>query len=175
MYLFSGDLTDVDRIARCPVAIEAEGALKEALPALAGAARLAIRCRFPQAARCCTVRLRTTRRASPHAIWLRTEDALRALLRMMAGTHENARNRGLANTLAGPVLRGVPGVVEKQLSLMEGLREDLPALLGLMSRRAVALVRQRLTPRATLDAIAAAVEQSLERALTGAAKGASAE
>jgi hypothetical protein len=58
---------------------------------------------------------------------------------------------------------------------MEELGGDHGALFGLMSRRAVALARQRATPPAAVDAIGAAVERSLTRTLEGAAKGASAE
>jgi predicted short-subunit dehydrogenase-like oxidoreductase (DUF2520 family) len=101
--------------------------------------------------------------------------AFRALLPMMARTLETARDRGLANALEGPVSRGDLGVVKKQLSLMEQLGGDHGALFGLMSRRAVALARARATPPAAIDAMAAAVEQSLSRTLKGAATGASAE
>ena len=101
--------------------------------------------------------------------------ALRALLLMVACTLETARDRGLANALAGPVSRGDLGVVEKQLSLMEQLGGDHGALFGLMPRRAVALARARAAPHAAIDAIAAAVEQSLCPTLKGAVTGASAE
>jgi predicted short-subunit dehydrogenase-like oxidoreductase (DUF2520 family) len=185
LYLFSGDLTDVDRIAGCSVTIEADGALKDALMALAAALR------------CHPLSIPAGGRLLYHAaahnaasftlcslaenvnLWRKLgfdeHDALRALLPMMAGTLETARDRGLANALAGPVSRGDLGVVEKQLSLMEEMGGDHGALFGLMSRRAVALARQRATPPAAVDAIGAAVERSLTRTLKGAAKGASAE
>ncbi|MBP0593054.1 DUF2520 domain-containing protein [Paraburkholderia sp. LEh10] len=185
LYLFSGDLTDVDRIAGCSVTIEAEGALKDALSALAAALR------------CHPLSIPPGGRMLYHAaahyaasfalcnlgetvnLWRKLgfdeRDALRALLPMMAGTLETARDRGLANALAGPVSRGDLGVVEKQLSLMEALGADHGALFGLMSRRAVALARDRTTPPAAIDAIDAAVEQSLSRTLKGAATGAGAE
>ena len=185
LYLFSGDLTDVDRIAGCSVTIEADGALKDALMALAAALRchpLSIpaggRLLYHAAAHY-AASFALCSLAENVNLWRKLgfdeHDALRALLPMMAGTLETARDRGLANALAGPVSRGDLGVVEKQLSLMEEMGGDHGALFGLMSRRAVALARQRATPPAAVDAIGAAVERSLTRTLKGAAKGASAE
>ncbi|BCZ76947.1 hypothetical protein PTKU64_06220 [Paraburkholderia terrae] len=185
LYLFSGDLTDVDRIAGCSVTIEADGALKDALMALAAALRchpLSIpaggRLLYHAAAHY-AASFALCSLAENVTLWRKLgfdeHDALRALLPMMAGTLETARDRGLANALAGPVSRGDLGVVEKQLSLMEEMGGDHGALFGLMSRRAVALARQRATPPVAVDAIGAAVERSLSRTLKGAAKGASAE
>jgi predicted short-subunit dehydrogenase-like oxidoreductase (DUF2520 family) len=185
LYLFSGDLTDVDRIAGCSVTIEADGALKDALTALAAALRchpLSIpaggRLLYHAAAHY-AASFALCSLAENVNLWRKLgfdeHDALRALLPMMAGTLETARDRGLANALAGPVSRGDLGVVEKQLSLMEELGGDHGVLFGLMSRRAVSLARQRATPPAAVDAIGAAVERSLTRTLEGAAKGATAE
>ncbi|MHB9841346.1 Rossmann-like and DUF2520 domain-containing protein [Paraburkholderia terrae] len=185
LYLFSGDLTDVDRIAGCSVTIEADGPLKGALTALAAALRchpLSIpaggRLLYHAAAHY-AASFALCSLAENVNLWRKLgfdeHDALRALLPMMAGTLETARDRGLANALAGPVSRGDLGVVEKQLSLMEEMGGDHGALFGLMSRRAVALARLRATPPAAVDAIGAAVERSLTRTLKGAAKGASAE
>lgn len=185
LYLFSGDLTDVDRIAGCSVTIEADGPLKDALTALAAALRchpLSIppggRLLYHAAAHY-AASFALCSLAENVSLWRKLgfdeNDALRALLPMMAGTLETARDRGLADALAGPVSRGDVGVVEKQLSLMEQLGGDHAALFGLMSRRAVALARARGTPPAAIDAIGAAVERSLSRTLKGAATGASAE
>ena len=101
------------------------------------------------------------------------DDALRALLPMLSGTIETARDKGLPNALAGPVSRGDTGVVEKQLALLEGLGGDHAALYGLLSRRAVGLAERRAAPPATIEAIAEAVEDSLTRSLNQAAAGAS--
>ena len=78
-----------------------------------------------------------------------------------------------SNTDSGPVSRGDTGVVEKQLTLLEGLGGDHAALYGLMTRRAVGLAERRATPPAAIDAIAGVVEESLQRSLNQAAAGAS--
>jgi predicted short-subunit dehydrogenase-like oxidoreductase (DUF2520 family) len=101
------------------------------------------------------------------------DDALRAVLPMLAGTIETARDKGLPNALAGPVSRGDTGVVEKQLALLEGFGGDHAALYALMTRRAVALARRRAQPPAAIDAIDAAVEDSLSRSLNQIQAGAS--
>ncbi|MBV8626975.1 MAG: DUF2520 domain-containing protein, partial [Paraburkholderia sp.] len=100
------------------------------------------------------------------------DEALRAVLPMLAGTIETARDKGLPNALAGPVSRGDTGVVEKQLALLEGFGDDHAALYALMTRRAVALARRRAVPPATIDAIDAAVEDSLARSLNQMTTGA---
>jgi predicted short-subunit dehydrogenase-like oxidoreductase (DUF2520 family) len=64
--------------------------------------------------------------------------ALRALLPMLAGTIETARDKGNANALAGPVSRGDTGIVERQLALLEAHGGDHATLHALMTRRAVA-------------------------------------
>ncbi|HZZ10565.1 MAG TPA: DUF2520 domain-containing protein [Paraburkholderia sp.] len=183
LYLFSGDLADVERIAGCSVTIEADGALKEALTALA----VALRCHplsiplggrmLYHAAAHYAASFALCSLAECVALW-RTlgfgeDDALRALLPMLAGTIETARDKGLPNALAGPVSRGDAGVVQKQLALLEGLGGDHAALYGLLTRRAVGLAERRATPPATIEAIAAAVEESLNRSLNQAAAGAS--
>jgi hypothetical protein len=89
--------------------------------------------------------------------------ALRALLPMLAGTIETARDKGNANALAGPVSRGDTGIVERQLALLEAHGGDHATLYALMTRRAVALAAQRTAPPATLPALAQAVEASLAR------------
>ncbi|MGF6759510.1 Rossmann-like and DUF2520 domain-containing protein [Paraburkholderia sp. GAS42] len=175
LYLFGGCLADIDRIAGCSVSIEADGALKEALVALAGALR------------CHPLSIPAGGRMLYHAaahyaasfalcglsecveLW-RTlgfdeDDALRAVLPMLSGTIQTARDKGLPGALAGPVSRGDTGVVEKQLALLEGLGGDHAALYALMTRRAVALARRRPTPPAAIDAIDTAVEDSLGRSL----------
>lgn len=74
------------------------------------------------------------------------EEALRALLPMLSGTVETAREKGLANALAGPVSRGDAGIVERQLALLDGMGGDHATLYALMTRRAVELARRRATP-----------------------------
>ncbi|MEC5405106.1 DUF2520 domain-containing protein [Paraburkholderia sp. MPAMCS5] len=183
LYLFGGEAADLERIAGCSVTIEADGALKDTLTALA----VALRCHplsIPPGGR-------MLYHASAHyaasfalcslaecvALWrtlgFAEDDALRALLPMLAGTIETARDKGLPNALAGPVSRGDTGVVQKQLALLEGLGGDHAALYGLMSRRAVALAQRRVTPPAAIGDIAEVVEESLSRSLNQAAAGAS--
>lgn len=183
LYLFSGDLADLDRIAGCSVTIEADGALKDTLTALA----VALRCHplsipaggrmLYHAAAHYAASFALCSLAECVALWrtlgFAEDDALRALLPMLAGTIETARDKGLPNALAGPVSRGDTGVVEKQLALLEGLGGDHAALYGLLSRRAVELAERRATPPAAIDAISDAVEDSLNRSLNQAAAGAS--
>jgi predicted short-subunit dehydrogenase-like oxidoreductase (DUF2520 family) len=183
LYLFSGDLADLDRIAGCSVTIEADGALKDTLTALA----LALRCHplsipaggrmLYHAAAHYAASFALCSLAECVALWrtlgFAEGDALRALLPMLAGTIETARDKGLPNALAGPVSRGDTGVVEKQLALLEGLGGDHAALYGLLSRRAVDLAERRASPPAAIEAISEAVEESLNRSLNQAATGAS--
>ncbi|KXU87846.1 NADP oxidoreductase [Paraburkholderia monticola] len=183
LYLFSGELADLERIAGCSVTIEADGALKETLTALA----LALRCHplsippggrmLYHAAAHYAASFALCSLAECVALWrtlgFAEDDALRALLPMLAGTIETARDKGLPNALAGPVSRGDTGVVEKQLALLEGFGGDHAALYGLLTRRAVNLAQRRATPPATIEAISEAVEESLGRSLNQAAAGAS--
>jgi predicted short-subunit dehydrogenase-like oxidoreductase (DUF2520 family) len=175
LYLFSGSAADVERIAGCSVTIEADGELEHALAALARA----LSChplKIPPGTR--MLYHGAAHYAASFALCALSEcvelwrglgfseaESLRALLPMLAGTVEAAREKGLAGALAGPVSRGDTGVVDKQLALFETLGGDHAALYALLTRRAVALARQRAQPPATLDAIGAAVEASLERAL----------
>jgi predicted short-subunit dehydrogenase-like oxidoreductase (DUF2520 family) len=182
LYLFSGELADLERIAGCSVTIEADGALKDTLTALA----VALRCHplsipaggrmLYHAAAHYAASFALCSLAECVALWrtlgFAEDDALRALLPMLAGTIEAARDKGLPNALAGPVSRGDTGVVAKQLALLEGLGGDHAALYGLLSRRAVGLAERRVTPPAALEAIAATVEDSLNRSLNQAAAGA---
>ncbi|MBB5468583.1 putative short-subunit dehydrogenase-like oxidoreductase (DUF2520 family) [Paraburkholderia sp. CI2] len=182
LYLFSGELADLERIVGCSVTIEAHGELKETLTALA----LALRCHplsippggrmLYHAAAHYAASFALCSLAECVALWrtlgFAEDDALRALLPMLAGTIETARDKGLPNALAGPVSRGDTGVVEKQLALLEGFGGDHAALYGLLTRRAVNLARRRATPAATIEAISEAVEESLGRSLNQAAAGA---
>ncbi|MFM0225655.1 Rossmann-like and DUF2520 domain-containing protein [Paraburkholderia dipogonis] len=183
LYLFSGELADLERIAGCSVTIEADGALKDTLTALA----VALRCHplsipaggrmLYHAAAHYAASFALCSLAECVALWrtlgFAEDDALRALLPMLSGTIETARDKGLPNALAGPVSRGDTGVVQKQLALLEGLGGDHAALYGLMSRRAVGLAERRATPPAAIDAISEVVEESLNRSLNQAAAGAS--
>ncbi|NML29349.1 Rossmann-like and DUF2520 domain-containing protein [Paraburkholderia antibiotica] len=183
LYLFGGELTDLERIAGCSVTIEADGTLKDTLTALA----VALRCHplsIPPGSRMLyhgaahyAASFALCGLAECVALWrtlgFAEDDALRALLPMLAGTIETARDKGLPNALAGPVSRGDTGVVQKQLALFEELGGDHAALYGLMTRRAVDLGRRRATPPATIEAISAAVEESLGRSLNRATAGAS--
>lgn len=175
LYLFGGNLADVERIAGCSVSIEADGALKDALVALAGALRchpLSIppggRMLYHAAAHY-AASFALCGLAECVELWrtlgFNEDDALRAVLPMLAGTIQTAGDKGLPGALAGPVSRGDTGVVEKQLALLEGLGGDHAALYALMTRRAVALARRRPVPPATIDAIDTVVEDSLARSL----------
>jgi predicted short-subunit dehydrogenase-like oxidoreductase (DUF2520 family) len=175
LYLFGGDRADLERIRGCSVTIEADGALKDALIALA----IALGCHplsIPAGARMLyhgaahyAASFALCNLAECVALWrtvgFTEDDALRALLPMLAGTIETARDKGLPNALAGPVSRGDAEVVRKQLELLEELGGDHAALYALLSRRAVELARRRATPPAAIESIAAAVEESLERSV----------
>jgi predicted short-subunit dehydrogenase-like oxidoreductase (DUF2520 family) len=183
LYLFGGELADIERIAGCSVTIEADGALKDQLTALA----VALRCHplsipaggrmLYHAAAHYAASFALCSLAECVALWrtlgLAEDDALRALLPMLSGTIETARDKGLPAALAGPVSRGDTGVVEKQLALLESLGGDHAALYGLLTRRAVGLAERRATPPAAIGAISEAVEESLGRSLNQAAAGAS--
>lgn len=183
LFLFGGERNDLERIAGCSVTIEADGALKDTLTALA----VALRCHplsIPPGGRMLyhgaahyAASFALCSLAECVELWrtlgFAEDEALRALLPMLAGTIETARDKGLANALAGPVSRGDTGVVQKQLALFESLGGDHAALYGLLSRRAVGLAQRRATPPAAIDAIAEAVEESLARSLNQAAAGAS--
>jgi predicted short-subunit dehydrogenase-like oxidoreductase (DUF2520 family) len=183
LYLFSGELADIERIAGCSVTIEADGPLKDTLTALA----VALRCHplsipaggrmLYHAAAHYAASFALCSLAECVALWrtlgFAEDDALRALLPMLAGTIETARDKGLPDALAGPVSRGDNGVVARQLALLEGLGGDHAALYGLLSRRALGLAQRRVAPPAALEAITATVEDSLKRSLIQAAAGAS--
>lgn len=175
LYLFGGTPADVERIAGCSITIEAQGELAEALKTLArtlschpleippgermlyhGAAHYAAS--FALCALSEAVELW-------RELGLTEEETLRALLPMLGGTIETAREKGLANALAGPVSRGDAALLQKQLARFEMLRGDHAALYGLLTRRAVALARRRTNPPAALDAIDRMVEDALARVL----------
>ncbi|AIO68297.1 Rossmann-like and DUF2520 domain-containing protein [Burkholderia oklahomensis] len=175
LYLFGGGDADLARIDGCSVTIEADGALKDVLVALAAAlgchplsipagGRMLYHAAANYAASFALCNL-----AECVELWrslgLAEDDALRALLPMLAGTIETARDKGLANALAGPVSRGDVGIVERQLSLLESLGGDHAALYALHTRRAVALARKRASPPPSLDALEHAVDASLARSL----------
>ncbi|WJF90909.1 DUF2520 domain-containing protein [Paraburkholderia bonniea] len=175
LYLFGGSVEDIERIAGCSVTLEAQGTLKKTLIALTAALG------------CHPLFIPPGKRMLYHAaahyassfalcglaegtrLWqtlgFSQADALRALLPMLAGTLETARDRGLAQALAGPVSRGDTGIMQAQLDLLEQCGGDHAALYGLLSRRAVDLARERPTPPVALDEIAQMVETSLERSL----------
>ncbi|MDY7807298.1 DUF2520 domain-containing protein [Burkholderia stagnalis] len=173
LYLFGGGDADLTRIDGCSVTIEADGALHAVLARLAAAlgchplsipagGRMLYHAAAHYAASFALCGL-----AEAVDLW-RTlgfdEDAaLRALLPMLAGTIETARDKGLSNALAGPVSRGDTGIVERQLALLEARGGDHATLYALMTRRAVALAAQRAAPPASLPALAGAVEASLAR------------
>ncbi|AOJ09128.1 Rossmann-like and DUF2520 domain-containing protein [Burkholderia mayonis] len=175
LYLFGGGDADLARIDGCSVTIEADGALKDLLVALAaalGCHPLAIpaggRMLYHAAANY-AASFALGNLAECVELWrslgFAEDDALRALLPMLAGTIETARDKGLANALAGPVSRGDVGIVERQLALLESLGGDHAALYALHTRRAVALARKRASPPPSLDALEHAVDASLARSL----------
>lgn len=173
LYLFGGGDADLTRIDGCSVTIEADGALHAVLARLAAAlgchplsipagGRMLYHAAAHYAASFALCGL-----AEAVDLW-RTlgfdEDAaLRALLPMLAGTIETARDKGLSNALAGPVSRGDTGIVARQLALLEARGGDHATLYALMTRRAVALAARRAAPPASLPALADAVEASLAR------------
>ena len=148
LYLFGGTDADLARIDGCSVTIEADGALHATLLRLAAAlgchplsipagGRMLYHAAAHYAASFALCGL-------AEAVELRRglgfdEDAaLRALLPMLAGTIETARDRA-ANALSGPVSRGDTGIVERQLALLETRGGDHATLYALLTRRAIAL------------------------------------
>ncbi|KGS31112.1 DUF2520 domain-containing protein [Burkholderia pseudomallei] len=175
LYLFGGDDADLARIDGCSVTIEADGALKDALMALAAAlgchplsipagGRMLYHAAANYAASFALCNL-----AECVELWrslgFAEDDALRALLPMLAGTIETARDKGLANALAGPVSRGDVGIVERQLALLESRGGDHAAFYAFHTRRAVALARRRASPPPSLDALERTLDASLARSL----------
>ncbi|WP_175721658.1 Rossmann-like and DUF2520 domain-containing protein [Burkholderia anthina] len=173
LYLFGGTDADLTRIDGCSVTIEADGALHATLMRLAAAlgchplsipagGRMLYHAAAHYAASFALCGL-----SEAVELWrgvgFDEQAALRALLPMLAGTIETARDKGLADALAGPVSRGDTGIVERQLALLETRGGDHAALYALMTRRAVALAAKRAAPPASLPALAAAVETSLAR------------
>jgi predicted short-subunit dehydrogenase-like oxidoreductase (DUF2520 family) len=173
LYLFGGGDADLTRIDGCSVTIEADGALETHLVALAGAlgchplsipagGRMLYHAAAHYAASFALCSL-----SECVELWrtlgFAEDDALRALLPMLAGTIETARDKGLANALAGPVSRGDAGIVEQQLALLDARGGDHATLYALLTRRAIALAKRRDTPPASLDALERAVENTLAR------------
>ncbi|WP_342394544.1 Rossmann-like and DUF2520 domain-containing protein [Myxococcus fulvus] len=76
--------------------------------------------------------------------------ALRALLPLMRSALRGMDARGLAGSLTGPIVRGDAGVVGAHL---DALPDDLAPIYRLLSRRALKLVSERLSPesRAALE------------------------
>lgn len=175
LYLFSGDPEDVERIAGCSVTIEAQGELAGLLDALArslgcevltlpsgqrmlyhGAAHYAAS--FALAALSEAVDVWRT-------LGIPEEQALRAMLPMLAGTVQAARAKGLSGALAGPVSRGDAALLEQQLAAFDTLGSDHALLYALLTRRALSLARSRPQPPASIDAMTHAVQASLTRSL----------
>ncbi|AKF81392.1 hypothetical protein MFUL124B02_20265 [Myxococcus fulvus 124B02] len=76
--------------------------------------------------------------------------ALRALLPLMRSALRGMEARGLAGSLTGPIVRGDAGVVGTHL---DALPDDIAPIYRLLSRRALELVSERLSPesRAALE------------------------
>ncbi|WP_321851611.1 Rossmann-like and DUF2520 domain-containing protein [Burkholderia diffusa] len=175
LYLFGGTDADLTRIDGCSVTLEADGALHATLLRLAAAlgghplsipagGRMLYHAAAHYAASFALCGL-----SEAVELWrglgFDEEAALRALLPMLTGTIATARDKGLANALAGPVSRGDTGIVERQLALLEARGGDHATLYALMTRRAVALAAKRAAPPPALPALAQAVETSLERTI----------
>jgi predicted short-subunit dehydrogenase-like oxidoreductase (DUF2520 family) len=175
LFLFGGLPSDQTRIAGCSVTIEASGSLHDTLTALVQAlgchplsippgGRLLYHAAAHYAASFALCSLSET-----VALWkelgFAEDDALRAVLPMLAGTIETAREKGLPGALAGPVSRGDAGIVIEQLALLQELGGDHAALYALLSRRAVALAKRRASPppAEALDAMSHAIELVLNR------------
>ncbi|VWB53181.1 coenzyme F420-dependent NADP oxidoreductase [Burkholderia pseudomultivorans] len=174
LYLFGGSDADLARIDGCSVTIEADGALHATLLRLVAAlgchplsipagGRMLYHAAAHYAASFALCGL-----AEAVELWrgvgFDEQAALRALLPMLAGTIETARDKGLANALAGPVSRGDTGIVERQLALLDARGGDHATLYALLTRRAIALAAKRAVPPASLPALAEVVEASLARA-----------
>ncbi|MGA7812842.1 Rossmann-like and DUF2520 domain-containing protein [Caballeronia sp.] len=174
LFLFGGLPSDQARIAGCSVTIEASGPLHDTLAALAVAlgcypllippgGRLLYHAAAHYAASFALCALSETT-----TLWKQLgfdeADALRAILPMLAGTIETAREKGLSGALAGPVSRGDAGIVAKQLALMQRLGGDHATLYALMTRRAIALARRRTLPPDpdSLDAMEEAIDLTLK-------------
>ena len=170
LFLFGGLPSDQTRIAGCSVTIEASGPLHDTLTALVQAlgchplsippgGRLLYHAAAHYAASFALCSLSET-----VALWkelgFAEDDALRAVLPMLAGTIETAREKGLPGALSGPVSRGDAGIVIKQLALLQDLGGDHAALYALLTRRAVALAKRRVSPppAQALDAMSHAIE-----------------
>ncbi|MBU9389932.1 DUF2520 domain-containing protein [Burkholderia multivorans] len=174
LYLFGGTDADLARIDGCSVTIEADGTLHATLLRLVAAlgchplsipagGRMLYHAAAHYAASFALCGL-----AEAVELWrglgFDEEAALRALLPMLAGTIETARDKGLANALAGPVSRGDTGIVERQLALLDARGGDHATLYALMTRRAIALAAKRAAPPASLPALTEIVETALARA-----------
>jgi predicted short-subunit dehydrogenase-like oxidoreductase (DUF2520 family) len=176
LFLFSGLPGDQARIAGCSVTIEANGPLFDTLTTLAGAlgckalsippgGRLLYHAAAHYAASFALCALSET-----VELWKELgfgeDEALRAVLPMLAGTIETAREKGLPGALSGPVSRGDSGIVEKQLDLLTTLGGDHATLYALMTKRALALAKRRPSPpsAAALDAMARAIDATLAHA-----------
>ncbi|MDR5749924.1 MULTISPECIES: DUF2520 domain-containing protein [unclassified Caballeronia] len=173
LYLFGGVDGDLTRIQGCSVTIEAAPELGETLDGLAHAlgchplsippgGRMLYHAAAHYAASFALAALSET-----VALWQQLgfseDDALRAVLPMLAGTIETAREKGLAGALAGPVSRGDAGIVDKQLALLDDLGGDHATLYALMTRRTIELARRRPVPPSP-NALAA-MERSVDRML----------
>ncbi len=84
-----------------------------------------------------------------------SEDALAALLPLMRSALRGVEARGTSGGLTGPIVRGDAGVVGSHLA---ALPEDVAPLYRLLSRRALGLASDRLSPGAR-----AALERLLSR------------
>jgi predicted short-subunit dehydrogenase-like oxidoreductase (DUF2520 family) len=173
LFLFSGLPNDQARIAGCSVTIEASGTLLGTLSELAGAlgchslsippgGRMLYHAAAHYAASFALCALSET-----VELWkelgFKEDDALRAILPMLAGTIATAGEKGLPGALAGPVSRGDSGIVERQLALLQTFGSDHATLYALMSRRAVALARRRASPPPT--AALAAMDRAIAATL----------
>jgi predicted short-subunit dehydrogenase-like oxidoreductase (DUF2520 family) len=173
LFLFSGLSGDQERIAGCSVTIEANGPLLDTLSTLAetlGCKALSIppggRLLYHAAAHY-AASFALCALSETVELWKELgfgeDEALRAVLPMLAGTIETAREKGLAGALAGPVSRGDSSIVVKQLALLGTLGGDHATLYALMTKRAVALAKRRAVPpsAAALDAMQRAVDATL--------------
>jgi predicted short-subunit dehydrogenase-like oxidoreductase (DUF2520 family) len=176
LFLFGGLASDQTRIAGCSVSIEASGPLLATLTDLARAlnchplsippgGRLLYHAAAHYAASFALCALSET-----VTLWKQLgfseDEALRAVLPMLAGSIETAREKGLPDALAGPVSRGDASIVVKQLALMQSLGGDHATLYALMTRRAIELARRRRSPPSA-EALSA-MEQAIDLVLNAA-------
>jgi predicted short-subunit dehydrogenase-like oxidoreductase (DUF2520 family) len=95
---------------------------------------------------------------------LAKEDALRAVLPLMRGTLSNLEEKGLPESLTGPISRGDIVTVEKHLSELQENRPDLLPLYGELGLQTLQISAEKnQATKENLDEIRNAVGKSLAK------------